>query len=118
VLTPLPATRYVGIHALTRKVSWDCLVSYEGSRYSVPWVYAGKRVWVRASQGIRLEAMAPSAGSKAISTAVVYLCTVEDVAYWWYALDSSGPYMCWSLGGRTCFKPIVSSSKSAVTFTR
>lgn len=59
-LTPLPATRYVGIHALTRKVSWDCLVSYEGSRYSVPWVYAGKRVWIRASQGIRLEAMAPT----------------------------------------------------------
>ena len=59
-LTPLPATRYVGIHALTRKVSWDCLVSYEGSRYSTPWVYAGKRVWVRASQGVRLEAMAPT----------------------------------------------------------
>ena len=60
MLTPLPTTRYVGIHALTRKVSWDCLVSYEGSRYSVPWVYAGKRVWVRASQGLRLEAMAPT----------------------------------------------------------
>jgi len=59
-LTPLPATRYVGIHALTRKVSWDCLVSYEGSRYSTPWVYAGKRVWVRASQGVRFEVLAPT----------------------------------------------------------
>jgi transposase len=59
-LTPLPATRYVGIHALTRKVSWDCLIPYEGSRYSVRWVYAGKRVWVRVSQGVRLEALAPT----------------------------------------------------------
>lgn len=58
-LTPLPQTRYVGIHALTRKVSWDCLVPYEGSRYSVRWVYAGKRVWVRVSQGVRLEVLSP-----------------------------------------------------------
>jgi transposase len=59
-LTPLPATRYIGIHALTRKVSWDCLIPYEGSRYSVRCVYAGKRVWVRVSQGVRLEALAPT----------------------------------------------------------
>jgi len=60
LLMPLPATRYIGIHALTRKVSWDCLLPYDGSRYSVPWVYAGKRVWVRVSQGVRLEATAAS----------------------------------------------------------
>jgi transposase len=59
-LTPLPATRYLGIHALTRKVSWDCLIPYAGSRYSVRCVYAGKRVWVRVSQGVRLEALAPT----------------------------------------------------------
>jgi transposase len=59
-LTPLPATRYIGIHALTRKVSWDCLIPYEGSRYSVRWVYAGKHVWVRVSQGVRLEALSPT----------------------------------------------------------
>jgi transposase len=59
-LTPLPQTRYIGIHALTRKVSWDCLIPYEGSRYSVRWVYAGKRVWVRVSQGVRLEALSPT----------------------------------------------------------
>jgi hypothetical protein len=58
-LTPLPATRYIGIHALTRKVSWDCLLQYDGSRYSVRCVYAGKRVWVRVSQGVRLEALSP-----------------------------------------------------------
>ncbi len=59
-LTSLPATRYIGIHALTRKVSWDCLIPYEGSRYSVRCVYAGKRVWVRVSQGARLEALSPT----------------------------------------------------------
>jgi hypothetical protein len=59
-LTPLPTTRYIGIHALTRKVSWDCLIPYEGSRYSVLCVYAGKRVWVRVSQGVRLEALGPT----------------------------------------------------------
>ena len=59
-LTPLPQTRYIGIHALTRKVSWDCLIPYEGSRYSVRCVYAGKHVWVRVSQGVRLEALSPT----------------------------------------------------------
>src|SRR5205085_1525504 len=38
----------------TRTVSWDCLVSFGGSRYSVPWAYAGQRVWVRPAQGVRL----------------------------------------------------------------
>jgi transposase len=59
-LTPLPAMRYIGIHALTRKVSWDCLIPYDGSRYSVRCVYAGKRVWVRVSQGVGLEALSPT----------------------------------------------------------
>lgn len=57
-LTPLPSTRYLGIHAQTRKVSWDCLVPYQGSRYSVPFLYAGKRVWLRLSQGARLQILA------------------------------------------------------------
>ncbi len=35
-------------------MSWDCLVSFGGSRYSVPHPYAGQQVWVRASQGVRL----------------------------------------------------------------
>lgn len=29
-----------------RKVSMDCLVSFQGSRYSVPYTYAGKHVWI------------------------------------------------------------------------
>ncbi|MDR7419152.1 MAG: IS21 family transposase [Armatimonadota bacterium] len=59
-LLPLPATRYLGIHAQTRKTSWDCLVPYGGSRYSVPWLYAGKRVWLQTSQGVRLHLLASS----------------------------------------------------------
>jgi transposase len=53
-LTALPATAFIGTHEETRTVSWDCLVSFAGSRYSVPWAYAGQRVWVRPSQGVRL----------------------------------------------------------------
>jgi transposase len=30
-----------------RKVARDAYVSWKGSRYSVPWTYAGKEVWVR-----------------------------------------------------------------------
>jgi hypothetical protein len=30
-----------------RKVARDAYVSWHGSRYSVPWIYAGKQVWVR-----------------------------------------------------------------------
>lgn len=34
-----------------RKVARDAFVSWQGSRYSVPWVYAGKEVWVRERGG-------------------------------------------------------------------
>jgi transposase len=53
-LTPLPPMPFVGTQEPTRTVSWDCLVSFAGSRYSVPWAYAGQQVWVRATQGRRL----------------------------------------------------------------
>jgi transposase len=54
LLTPLPSLPFVGTHEEMRKVSWDCLVSFDGSRYSVPWQYAGKQVWLRPSQGRKL----------------------------------------------------------------
>ena len=53
-LTPLPARPFVGSYQALRLVSWDCLVSYGGTRYSVPWQHAGTRVWVRPSQGTRV----------------------------------------------------------------
>jgi len=34
-----------------RKVARDAYVSWRGSRYSVPWQYAGKEVWVREHSG-------------------------------------------------------------------
>lgn len=53
-LTPLPEQRFVGTLAMSRKVSWDCLISYQGSRYSVPATYAGKLVWLLPSRGSHL----------------------------------------------------------------
>ncbi|MGB9881122.1 MAG: Mu transposase domain-containing protein, partial [Anaerolineae bacterium] len=50
-LTPLPAGRFVSTREQFRKVSWDCLISFEGNRYSVPHPYAGKSVWVKVSRG-------------------------------------------------------------------
>src|ERR1700674_6019701 len=37
-----------------RKVARDAYVSWQASRYSVPWQYAGKEVWVR-EQGVDVE---------------------------------------------------------------
>ena len=41
-----------------RKASMDCLASYDGSRYAVPWQYAGKHVWLRLTRNLGLETMA------------------------------------------------------------
>jgi len=54
LLIHLPETRFAASIRETRKISWDCLVSYQGSRYSCPHSYAGKRVWVRESKGAYL----------------------------------------------------------------
>lgn len=56
-LLPLPEQRFVGTLALSRKVSWDGLVSYQGSRYSVPAPYAGKRVWVLPACGTHVRVL-------------------------------------------------------------
>lgn len=53
--TPLPPGRFVSTREELRKVSWDCLISFGGSRYSVPYQYAGKQVWVRTSQGATIQ---------------------------------------------------------------
>jgi len=54
-LLTLPEYRYVGVKEDTRKVSYDCLISYNGSRYSVPWMFAGKFVWIKISRGYYLQ---------------------------------------------------------------
>jgi hypothetical protein len=38
-----------------RKVARDAFVDWRGSRYSVPWMYAGKQVWVREKDAGFLE---------------------------------------------------------------
>jgi len=55
LLTPLPQGRFISIRESFRHVNWDCLISFDGSRYSVPWQYAGKEVWVRTVRGVELE---------------------------------------------------------------
>lgn len=56
----LPELRYVGVKEDTRKVSYDCLISYNGSRYSVPWMFAGKFVWIKISRGYHLQVYSQS----------------------------------------------------------
>lgn len=46
-LLPLPEKEYEYFELLSRKVATDCLISVEGSRYSVPWKYAGSTVSVK-----------------------------------------------------------------------
>lgn len=59
-LLPLPELRYVGVKEDTRKASYDCLISYNGSRYSVPWMFAGKFVWIKISGGYYLKVYSQS----------------------------------------------------------
>lgn len=54
-LCPLPLGRFISSREVFRHVSWDSLISFGGSRYSVPSDYAGKDVWVRTSQGKYLD---------------------------------------------------------------
>jgi transposase len=58
-LLPLPPQPFLGWHEEFRQVSKDCLISFGGVRYSVPWPYAGKQVLVRQSQGREVALFAP-----------------------------------------------------------
>jgi len=58
LLGKLPATRFISSRECFRKVSLDCLVAYSGSRYSVPWQYASKPVWLRPTLDSKLEILA------------------------------------------------------------
>lgn len=58
LLLPLPYRRYSDSLREFRKVSWDCLVSVKGSRYSVPSEYAGKKVFIKLEHGYLLKIFA------------------------------------------------------------
>jgi len=59
-LLALPSDKYVGVKEETRKVSFDCLIGYNASRYSVPWMFAGKLVWIKISRGYYLQVYSQS----------------------------------------------------------
>lgn len=54
-LSGLPKERYVDVKEEVRKVTADCLISFSGSRYSVPYQFALREVWLKVSKGYLLE---------------------------------------------------------------
>lgn len=66
LLLPCADQRYVGIKEEVRKVTSDCLISFSGSRYSVPSLFAMREVWLRVSKGYILEIY--SSGNVLIAT--------------------------------------------------
>lgn len=54
-LSELPEERYVDVKEEVRKVTADCLISFAGSRYSVPHQFALREVWLKVSKGYLLE---------------------------------------------------------------
>ena len=70
---PLPHERYVGLTEQVRKATADCLVPFDGSRYSVPDVFAIREVWVRVLKGYLLEI----SSTKGVVIAVHRLSTVK-----------------------------------------
>lgn len=54
-LQSLPNSRFVDIKEEVRKVTADCLFSFNGNRYSVPYHFACKEVWLKISRGSILQ---------------------------------------------------------------
>lgn len=79
----LPLNRYIGIREEIRKVSFDCLFSFGGSRYSAPWMFAGKQIWIRVARGYYLEAY--SQANKLIARHTLAMtrgsCVIEKAHY-------------------------------------
>ncbi|MCI4407398.1 MAG: IS21 family transposase [Sulfuricurvum sp.] len=46
---------YIGFKEEFRKVTSDCLISYKSNRYSVPYYFTGKEVWIRIVYGTTLQ---------------------------------------------------------------
>jgi len=55
LLVNLPQSRYVSIKEQARKVTADCLISFGGNRYSLPYIFASKEVWIKVSKGYLLQ---------------------------------------------------------------
>ncbi len=50
----LPASKFSHTKNELRKVSSDCLISFNGNRYSVPHIFVRQEVWLKVSQGNKL----------------------------------------------------------------
>jgi transposase len=80
-LAPLPATLPEPFDVeVPRQVSRDCLVSFEGRQYSVPFVYAGRQVHVRGA-GERVEVLAGSRVVKSYPRGTRELLLVDQADY-------------------------------------
>ena len=56
----LPRSYFVSMKEEWRKVNYDCLLSYGGNKYSVPFSYASKHVWVRSYFGYKIKIFSQS----------------------------------------------------------
>lgn len=56
----LPRSYFVSMKEEWRKVNYDCLLSYGGNKYSVPFSYASKYVWVRSYLGYKVQIFSQS----------------------------------------------------------
>lgn len=54
-LQGLPPSYFVSMKEEWRKSNFDCLLSFEGNKYSVPDSYASKYVWVRKYLGYKIQ---------------------------------------------------------------
>jgi transposase len=55
LLTRLPDHPFISPLADFRHVTMDGLIAFDRRRYSVPWQYAGKTVWIKLHAGVELE---------------------------------------------------------------
>lgn len=55
LLVRLPAHPFISPQSDFRHVSLDSLIAFQRRRYSLPWQYAGKTVWIKIRSGAELE---------------------------------------------------------------
>jgi len=54
-LKALPGKKFIGSSEDFRNANHDCLISVGSNKYSVPYTYGGKQVWIRIVHGVRLK---------------------------------------------------------------
>ena len=54
-LQTLPPSYFISMKEEWRQVNYDSILSFEGNKYSVPYLYASKNVWVRKLLGYKIQ---------------------------------------------------------------